>query len=201
MQKRLSFLACAIALAWMACRDNGSLPIDSPGIPSRETPPTPAQSSSQPDGAGEKAPIACQRGDIDVLGIASAPRSLGVEPSVKRECTVGLASYERPGGGPATQTRFRDSGVKKLRPGVKTVLWVELPCGAWQADLYFNLDSAPDVPRFHGGNLVKGWTGATSCSTPPGPPTCNPPCEGRDVCVNGVCVPPSPQPPPIRAFR
>jgi hypothetical protein len=186
-----TFLACAIALAWMACGDNGSI-IDPPGAPSRETSATPAQSSSQPGGGGEKARIACQREDIDILGIAPESRSLGVEASVNRECTVGLASYERPGGGPTTQTKFRDSGGKKLRARERTVLRVELPCGAFQADLYFNLDSAPDVPRFHGGNLVKGWTGATSCSTPPDPPTCNPPCQGRDVCVNGVCIPPNP---------
>ena len=191
MQPRQGFVACAFALTWIACSEAGNPAIDSPGYPTRAAP-SAMQPSSQPGSPGEQSRTACQRGDVDILGIASELRSFTVEVSVKKECTVGLASYERPGGGPTTQTKFSDSKGRLLGAGARTLLGVEVPCGAWQSDLYFNLDVAPDVPMFHGGNLVKGWTGATSCTTPPRPPVCNPPCQGRDVCVNGVCIPPSP---------
>jgi hypothetical protein len=189
MHKKLSCLACAIAVGWAACGDSGRVPSDTLAGTSRVTP---AANSLQP-GGGERVPITCQRGDFDVLGIALDARSFEVEVAVTRDCTVGLASYERPGGGSAAQTKFQDSGGKLLASG-RSVLQVALPCGAWQTDLYFNLTIAPDVPTFHGGNFVRGWTGATSCSIPPRPPICNPPCDARDICVNGICLPPPPQP-------
>lgn len=197
MQKRLSWLAVAVASAWMACSTDGRLPVDPLGVERA----APAQSSSQPGRGVEKTLVACQQGDIHIGGAAPDLQSFAVEAWAEKECIVGLASYERPGGGPTTQAKFGDSGGK-LVAQEKTILRVGLPCGAWQADLYFNIDMAPSVPRFHGGNLVKGWTGATSCSAPssPPPPTpCDPPCDGRDECVNGVCVPPrpSPSPPPL----